>query len=48
MGGQLAPMPWPTRPVCDANSWALFDGASWAMLFKWAKIKSVENEYHEL
>ena len=29
-------------------SWALFDGASWAALFKWEKIKSFENECNEL
>ena len=29
-------------------SWALFDGANWAVLFKWAKMKSFENECNEL
>ena len=28
--------------------WALFDGASWSVLFKWAKMKCVENERNEL
>ena len=29
-------------------SWALFDGASWDVLFKWTKMKSFENECNEL